>query len=293
MTADRTFLVTGASGNTGSRIVKRLVSDGRSVRAASRKATPVVGAAPVAFDWSDPSTHDAALDGAEGVYLVPPPGAMDPAAAMLPFLDRAKRAGVRRAVLLSASQVPSGGPGAGTVHRVLPDTFEEWAVLRPSWFMQNFTGRHLHADSIRTDGLLMTATGQGRVAFIDADDIAAVAVRALTDRTPHNTDWILTGPEALSYDDVAATLSEVTGRPVHHRALSERRMRERYAREMPEDFAATLAAMDRMIADGAEDRITDSVEHITGRPPRSFASYAKAHAHTQPHARSRSQRTRR
>ncbi len=69
----------------------------------------------------------------------------------------------------------------GAVHRALPGLFEEWAVLRPSWFMQNFTGTHAHAVSVREDGTILTAAGSGRVGFVDADDIAAVAVRALTD----------------------------------------------------------------------------------------------------------------
>ncbi|KAF4408838.1 NmrA family NAD(P)-binding protein [Streptomyces lycii] len=247
--------------------------------APGRTAAPVAAAAvPVTFDWYDPATHDAALDGATGVYLVPPVGSADPAAVMLPFLDRARRAGVRRAVLLSSSQVARGGPLTGIVHRGVTELFGEWAVLRPSWFMQNFTGRHLHADSIRATGVLTTATGDGRVAFVDAEDIAAVAAQALTDPAPHNTDWVLTGPEALSYDAVAAVVTGVTGRPVRHDAVPEEEMRARLAREMPAEFAAVLAGLDRLIAGGAEDRVTDAVERVTGRRPRSFADHAAAHA---------------
>ncbi|WP_411123429.1 NAD(P)H-binding protein [Streptomyces sp. x-19] len=269
------LLVTGATGTTGSRLVARLTRAGHPVRTAARRATPVTGTEPVTFDWSDPTTHDAALIGVRAVYLVPPPGASEPAAVMLPFLDRARRAGVRRAVLLSSSLIPVDGPATGAVHRALPDVFPEWAVLRPSWFMQNFTGRHPHADDIRTEGLLTTATGRGRVAFIDAEDIAAVAAHALTDPTPHNTDWILTGPQALSYDDVATVLTEVTGRPVRHRSVPVDEMRARHARVVPPEFAAVLAELDRRIADGAEDRITDAVARITGRSPRSFTAYAE------------------
>ncbi|PNE37248.1 NAD(P)H-binding protein [Streptomyces noursei] len=269
-------LVTGATGTTGSRLVARLTRAGLPTRAAGRHPVPVTGAEPVAFDWTDPATHDAALDGASAVYLVPPPGATDAAAVMLPFLDRARRAGVRRAVLLSSSLIPAGGPATGTVHQALPGLVPEWAVLRPSWFMQNFTGHHPHADAIRTDGLLTTATGRGRVAFIDADDIAAVATHALTDPVPHNTDWVLTGPAALSYDAVAAILTEVSGRPVRHRAVSEAELRTRLAQHLPADFAAILADLDRRIADDAEDRVTDAVTRVTGRPPRSFAAYVRA-----------------
>ncbi len=135
-----TTLVIGATGTTGSRTVAGLAAAGHRVRAAGRRATPVPGAEPVRFDWYEPATHAAALGGADRVYLVPPLGDPDPAAVMLPFLRRARAAGVRRAVLLSASAVPEGGPAVGKVHQALPGLFDEWAVLRPSWFMQNLTG---------------------------------------------------------------------------------------------------------------------------------------------------------
>ncbi|MEU3063828.1 NmrA family NAD(P)-binding protein [Streptomyces subrutilus] len=286
--ATRTLLVTGSTGNTGRPLVHLLARDGHHVRAATRDLARGAGAhggsaapgtvAPVVFDWHEPATHDAALEGADAVYLVPPVGATDPARVMLPFLDRAVRAGVRRAVLLSSSQIASGGPGAGAVHAALPGTFGEWAVLRPSWFMQNFTGAHQHADGIRAEGLITTATGRGRVGFVDADDIAAVAARALTDAAAHDRDWIVTGPQALSYDDVAATLTRVTGRPVRHRAVGAQEMRRRYARQVPDGFAALLAGLDGLIAGGAEDRVTDCVEVVTGCAARSFAEHARAHA---------------
>ncbi|MCC3777685.1 NAD(P)H-binding protein [Streptomyces sp. UNOB3_S3] len=265
-----TTLVIGATGTTGSRTVARLTAAGHAVRAASRKGTPVAGAEPVRFDWYDPGTHAAALDGADRVHVIPPVGDPDPAAVVLPFLRRARAAGVRRAVLLSASSIPEGGPAVGQVHRALPGIFDEWAVLRPSWFMQNFTGDHLHARSIRADGVILTAAGTGRVGFVDAEDIAAVAVHALTDEHAPDTDLVLTGPEALSHDDVAAVVTEVTGRPVVHRPLSYEELRDRLAALMPEEFAAMLAGMDRAIAEGAEDRVTDTVRRLTGRPARGF-----------------------
>ncbi|EFL12950.1 conserved hypothetical protein [Streptomyces sp. C] len=173
-------------------------------------------------------------------------------------------------MLLSASSVAEGGPAVGRVHAALPGIFDEWAVLRPSWFMQNFTGGHLHALSIRTEGVIRTATGTGRVGFVDAEDIAAVAARALTGVRAPNTDLVLTGPETLGHDDVAAILTEVTGTPVTHRSLSRAELRDRLAELMPAEFAAMLADMDRAIAAGAEDRVTDSVHRLTGRPATDF-----------------------
>ncbi|MEV8124536.1 NmrA family NAD(P)-binding protein [Streptomyces sp. NPDC085944] len=270
MTTSGTTLVIGATGTTGSRSAARLTAEGHRVRAASRRAVPVAGAEPVRFDWYDPATHAAALDGADRVYLVPPVGDSDPAATMLPFLRRARTAGVRRAVLLSSSAVAEGGPAVGAVHRALPGLFGQWAVLRPSWFMQNFTGTHAHARSIRDEGVIRTATESGRVGFVDAEDIAAVAVRALTDEQAPNTDLVLTGPEALSHDDIAAVVTEVTGRSVAHRRLSYEQMRDRLTAEVPREFAAMLAGLDRAIADGAEDRVTDTVRRVTGRLPGTF-----------------------
>ncbi|WP_051774786.1 NmrA family NAD(P)-binding protein [Streptomyces sp. NRRL S-237] len=267
-------LVIGATGTTGSRTTAHLVAAGWRVKAGSRRAVPVPGAEPVRFDWYDPTCFGDAVAGVDSVYLVPPVGDPDPAAVMLPFLDRARAAGVRRAVLLSSSAIPEGGPAVGQVHRALPGLFDEWAVLRPSWFMQNFTGAHAHADSIRADGVILTAAGTGRVGFVDADDIAAVAARALTDDRAPDTDLVLTGPEALSHDDIAALLTEVTGRQVVHHHLTYEAMRDRLAAAVPPAFAAMLAAMDRSIAEGSEDRTTDTVHRLTGRPPHDFRAVA-------------------
>ncbi|MFJ2811020.1 NAD(P)H-binding protein [Kitasatospora sp. NPDC087271] len=270
MTATATTLVTGATGTTGSRTVRRMLAAGHRVRAASRRATALPGTDPVRFDWYEPGTFGDALAGTDRVYLVPPVGEPDPASVMLPFLRRARAAGVRRAVLLGSSAVPVGGPAVGRVHQALPGLFDEWAVLRPSWFMQNFTGGHLHARSIREDGVIRTAAGSGRVGFVDADDIAAVAVHALTDDRAPDGDLVLTGPEALSYDDAAAIVGEVIGRPVVHRHLTYDGFRDHLAAGMPLGFAELLAGLDRAIAGGAEDRTTDTVRRLTGRSPHGF-----------------------
>ncbi|MER5555165.1 NAD(P)H-binding protein [Streptomyces sp. NPDC002793] len=271
-------LVIGATGTTGSRVARRLVAQGHPTVRASRTPDLSAGARAVRFDWYDPAGHAPALRGIDRVYLVPPIGDPEPAAVMRPFLEQARAAGVRRAVLLSSSAIPAGGPGAGRVHELLADgLFEEWAVLRPSWFMQNFTGSHLHARSLRADGVVASATGDGRVGFVDAEDIAAVAVRALTDAVAPGTDLVLTGPEALSYDEVVALVGEVTGLPAAHRRLTGEQMRDRLTAEgIPAEFAAVLAGMDQAIAGGAEDRVTDTVARMTGRPALGFRAHLEA-----------------
>ncbi|QKV90679.1 NAD(P)H-binding protein [Streptomyces sp. NA02950] len=275
MTATGSILVIGATGTTGSRTTAQLVAAGHRVKAAGRRGAPLPGAEPVHFDWYDPTTFAAALSGADRLYLIPPLGDPAPATVMLPFLRQARAVGVHRAVLLSSSAIPEGGPAVGTVHQALPGLFDQWAVLRPSWFMQNFTSTHAHADSIRAYGVIRTAAGNGRVGFVDADDIAAVAARALTDDQAPNAGLVLTGPEALGHDDIADILTQVSGRPVVHRHLTYEQMRDHLAAKMPLEFAAMLAGMDRAIAEGAEDRTTDTVQRLTGRPPHSFRVVAE------------------
>ncbi len=272
-------LVLGASGNTGGKLVPYLAQGGSTIVAAGRRGTAIPGTTSATFDWHDPSTYVPALAGVDRMYVVPPIGEPDPYPVMAPFLKRAAQQGVRRAVLLSSSAIPVGGPGVGAVHAALPEIFDEWAVLRPSWFMQNFTDNHLHADSVRSDDTIWTATGTGRVGFIDSDDIARVAATTLLESQPRNADLILTGPESLSYDSVAEILSVATGRTIVHEHLSAHEVRARFRLMVPAAFAEMLAEMDEAIAGGAEDRTTDTVAHVTGRPPRSFREYAELFRH--------------
>lgn len=245
-----TVLVIGGTGTTGSRVAKRL---GDQARIASRRT---------GFDWYAPETYASALDGTRAVYLIPPIGEIDPAPHVERFLDVA---GNRRVVLLSSSALPDD-PNAALVEQ-LP----EWTVLRPSWFMQNFIGDHPVAQGIR-DGEIVTATGDGRVAFVDADDIAAVAVAALTE-DPHNTEHVITGPQALSYADVAAIVEEHTGARTRHRSVTPEQLTERLEQHLPGPFAAMLAGLDEAISRGAEDRVTTTVHDVTGRAPRAFRRF--------------------
>lgn len=270
------ILVTGGTGTTGRRISARLAARGFHHRAATRSPK---AANHIRFDWADETTYTASLEQVQSVYLVAPSGVAEPLPVMIPFMERAMGAGVRRFVLLSASSLDAGGPMMGAVHAWLRDHAPEWVVLRPTWFMQNFSEGQLLAP-IRDEGAIHTATADGRIGFIDADDIAAVAVEALTQPAFAPGDMILTGPAALSYDDVAMTLSGVLDHPVkhHHLGVAELAAWHRAHSGLPQAYAQTLAAMDANIAAGSEDRVTGTVARITGRPPRALADFVVANA---------------
>jgi ergot alkaloid biosynthesis protein len=279
MTDQPKILLTGGTGNTASAIARRLASHGQRVRLASRTAPAGnVTHEHVTFDWTDASTHPPTLSGIEALYLVPPPAVLDPVPLMEPFIERALSHGVRRIVLLSASVIAEGSPGVGSVHTLLSERASEWAVLRPSWFMQNFAANHYMAEDAQ-DGFLMTSTGEGRVAFVDVENIAEVAVRALIDEQPHNAAHVITGPQAHTYTEVASILSQTSGRAIEHRHVSPAEVRARMvASGVPEDFAEILTMLEGLIRDGAEDRVTGTVQDVTGRPPRSLLEFARQHA---------------
>ncbi|NBJ13652.1 NAD(P)H-binding protein [Microvirga arsenatis] len=175
------ILLTGGTGKTGRRIAAQLAGKGLKARIASPTGAGPAGHQGVRFDWLDESTYADAVAGISAVYLLAPAGVAEPLPAMQPFLDQALKAGVHRFVLLSASSLEEDGPMMGKVHAYLRRNAPEWAVLRPTWFMQNFSEQQ-HLPTIRDEGRIYSATGDGRVPFIDADDIGASA-RSVPDYT--------------------------------------------------------------------------------------------------------------
>lgn len=271
----RTILVTGGTGKTGSRVAEQLWANWVVPRIGTRNPKDEGS---VRFDWKDPSTFAAAFENVGAVYLVAPTDTVDSLQAMQPGLEAALEAGVKRFVLLSASSLEEGGPMMGAVHGWLRKHAAEWVVLRPTWFMQNFSELH-HRDPIREDSAIYTATDDGRVGFIDADDIAACAVAMLVAPTVENSDYILTGPEAISYDVVAETLSDELGRRIAHHRLTVDGLAARHRDQgLPEDYATTLSAMDGAIAAGSEDRVTANVQELTGRSPVSITEFVRRNA---------------
>lgn len=266
-------LVTGGTGKTGQSVAEQLARRGLEARVATRRPS---SADQVRFDWDDTTTHGPALDGVTSVYLVAPTDRTEQLPVMRPFLERAVSQVPGRLVLLSASSLGEGGPMMGEVHAWLSGHASLWTVLRPSWFMQNFTTQHLH--SIVHEGCVYSATRDGRVPFIDAVDIAAVAVEALTNSVLASGDHVLTGPEALTYDEVAHAIADTIDRPIRHCRLSVKQLAARYAGfGIPPHYASVLAEMDEAIAQGIEDRTTSEVQMMTGRPAISLASFLDRH----------------
>ncbi|TXF66879.1 NAD-dependent epimerase/dehydratase family protein [Bacillus subtilis] len=271
------ILITGGTGTVGSRIASRLIKLGYRVRIASRKKGELANAEYVYFDWMDASSYTPALEQVKDIYLVAPVGVLDPAPYVLPFLKEAKRLGVKRVVMQSASVVSENGPVFGALHQAVRE-FPEWTVLRPSYFMQNFINVQ-HQMSIQNEGRIVTASGEGKLGFIDADDIAETAVRALTDAVPHQTHHILTGPEALSYAEAAEIIGAAAGRRVKHVSISRSELQNRMAAAgLPADYASFMAGLDEAISHGAEHQVTDTVKRVTGKEPRSLLKFAAAHA---------------
>jgi ergot alkaloid biosynthesis protein len=266
-------VVTGGTGKTGRRLVSRLGESGVACRVAARGMHP-----DDPFDWTQPGTWARTLEGVTAAYLVAPALQQDVAPIMIDFLELALKRGVSRFVLLSASLLPAGGPAMGQVHLWLEQNAAQWAVLRPSWFMENFSEGH-HLRSIREEGRIYSATESGRVPFISAEDIAAVAQAALTCETSFNSDFVLTGGEPISYDEAARCIGGAIGRAVSHHRISADELAARHrSLGLPTLHAQTLAAMDTAIAAGMEDRVTDWVRLLTGRHPARFDDFVAATA---------------
>ena len=268
------FLVLGGTGKTGRRVLDQLTADGHTARAGARTPGPELpGVQPVRFDWDDPTTHDAALNGVEAVYVVPPALRVDHPPLIAALASRAADAGVQRLVLLSARGVDQGpdNPLRAAEQAVatagLPVT-----VVRPAWFMQNFT-ESFFAPGL-AEGAVVAPTADGAAPFVDVADIAAVAVAALTGRVPAGA-YDLSGPRALTFAEAAAVLGERTGRPVAHVDLPvEQWVAGAAAEGLPADYAAMLGGLFGLIRDGADAHLSGGVQAALGRPATSFEEWA-------------------
>jgi uncharacterized protein YbjT (DUF2867 family) len=267
------ILVTGATGKTGRRVVQQLKDRGVPVRAASRSGE-------VRFDWGDRTTWEPVLRGVDGMYLVAPElGSAQAADDIAAFARQAAAAGVGRAVLVSFPD--TGTPGvehAVAAERSLGEAGLEATVLRPRWFFQNFSEDFLR-DAVLS-GQVRLPAGDGTEAFVDAEDIAAVAVTVLTGAAGHaEQTYELSGPRAISFADAVADIARASGRDIHYTPLSpEEYAAEQRAHGVPEDWVRLTVDLYAQIRTGALASVTGDVEKVLGRPPRTFAEYARTAA---------------
>ncbi|WP_061963307.1 NmrA family NAD(P)-binding protein [Demequina aurantiaca] len=279
------ILVTGATGNIGKVVVAGLLAAGVPVRAAGFHAQGVIDefgdtVEAVALDFTNPDTWAAAYEGVDQVFLMRPPQLSKIARDMVPSLEAAKAAGVESMVLLSLQ----GAEHNKTVpHHDLEVWLKEsgldWTFVRPSFFMENLTTTHL--TDIRDRDNLMVPAGNGATSFVAADDIARVAVEALLHPADHvNKGWTPTGPEALTYTQVAATISDVLGREITYAKPGIFRY-ARHARSvlgMPWGMVFVTIMIYSIARAGKASGLTDDVKTVTGNEPIGFAQWAKDHA---------------
>ncbi len=266
---DAPILLLGASGKTGRRIAARLTARAVPFRAAGRSSQP-------AFDWQKPVSWPAAFQGCRAAYIayapdLAAPGGIDTIGA---FAAAAAAAGLQHLVLLSGR----GEVEAEACEALVQQAGPAWTILRASWFMQNFSEEFL-ADGIQA-GAVHLPLGAVPEPFIDADDIAEVAVAALTDPARHAGQlYELTGPALLSFAEATQRIGTALGRPLPYIQVPM----EAYFAAMAEQgvapgYIALLRYLFTTVLDGRNASLGDGVQRALGRPPRSFDAFAQAAA---------------
>ena len=262
------ILVLGATGKTGRRVVQRLSDKGHAVRNGSRQSDPP-------FDWDDQSNWDAVLDGVAAVYISYAPDLAIPGAtdAIRAFVERAVQQGVQRLVLLSGR----GEEEAQECELIIQRPDIEWTVVRCSWFSQNFSeGEFL--DMVLAGEIALPA-GEVGEPFVDVDDIADVAVAALTKDGHSGQVYELTGPRLLTFAEAVGEIAEATGREIQYIQIPPEAFTAGVAEMgLPEDIAWLLTYLFSTVLDGRNATIEDGVQKALGREPRDFADFCRAAA---------------
>ena len=267
-----TTLVTGGTGKTGRRVAERLERGGHAIRVGSRSNTP-------AFDWEDRATWAGALDGADTVYLsyYPDLAVSGAPAAVGEFTEQAVAAGVRRLVLVSGR----GEPEAQRSERVLEQAADgvEWTVIRASWFNQNFNEGYL-LDPVLSGEVALPA-GDIPEPFVDANDIADVAVLALTEDGHSGEVYEVTGPRPLTFAEAVDEIARATRRDLRYMRIGVDELAAGLAEaQVPDDYIGLLRYLFGEVLDGRNTKVTDGVQRALGREPREFADFVRDAAAT-------------
>jgi uncharacterized protein YbjT (DUF2867 family) len=276
------ILITGASGNVGKEVLKQIAATGAKVRAAFQTVTKAAAAPSgveiATMDYNKPETLQSALKGVDRIFLVGPPTPNLPALERK-AIDEIKQSGVRHVVKLSAM----GGRDAifPRQHADSEDYIKSSGVaytfLRPNGFMQNFIT--YNGATIKTQNAFYGSQGDGKVSHIDLRDIAAVAVKTLTEGGHEDKAYTLTGPEALSNARVAEILSEDTGREIKYVDLTAEQFKQALlGAGLPEWSANALVDLQQFYRRGGASAVTRDVEQLLGRKPTSFEQFSRDYA---------------
>ena len=257
-------LVLGATGKTGRRIVSSLENLGVPVRRGSRSASP-------SFDWNNSATWDDCLEGVTKIYInyapdLAMPGATD---AISELVRRARAAGVKHLVLLSGR----GEEEAQACETIVQASGIDWTIVRASWFNQNFS-EGAFVDMVQAGQITLPDVSTPEP-FVDVDDIAEVAVVALTQPGHAGELYEVTGPRMLSLADVAEELSNATGRTIKYTPVPHDAFVQSVAESgAPKDVVWMLDYLFATVLDGRNAYLTDGVQRALGREPKDFADYA-------------------
>ena len=275
-------LVTGPTGTVGRHVTRGLSDTDADVRAGVRSVERARESLPgsadlVSFDFEKPETWGRAFDGIDALFLVRPPEMTRVHRHITPAVDAAARVGVEHVVFLSVLGAEKNPllPHR-RIERHLQDSDLTYTFLRASFFMQNFYV--VHQSEITERGELFVPAGDGETSFVDARDVAAVGVETVVDPIHRNRAYDITGPDALTYHDAAAIFSDVLGRDIEYAdpGLVEFVVTAT-SRGVSLPFALVQAIVYTTARFGLAGRVTDDVERVLGRPPRSLAEFVGDH----------------
>lgn len=260
---DSPILIIGKNGKTGARVNQRLQALGYATRPVSRSTSP-------SFDWNNPATWASAIKGTRSAYVTYQPDlAVPQAEAMIKaFVKVAGENGLEHIVLLSGR----GEEGAERAEDTLKASGMAWNIVRCSWFNQNFSENFM-LEGILAGELILPETDTAEP-FVDADDIADVAVAALTEPNHRNRLFELTGPRALTFAQCIDEISEALGRPVKYTPVPvDEYINGLREQGVPDDYQWLLRELFTVVFDGRNSNVMSGVEEALNRPPTDFKSY--------------------
>lgn len=277
---DKKILITGATGTIGQSLVKQLQTSNVNFVAGTRdfeKAESVLGISQDAwrkFDFSDASTYEKATENVDRVFLLGPPLTLNMETIILPFLDFLQSKGIIRIVYLSALGNESL-KGDLAFHHILENHLKEnefdYTILQPSFFAQNF--KNFEFENLMERGITFNVAGDGKTGFVDAEDIAAVAAKVLTEDGHSQQTYQLTGPQLLDFYEAAAILTEVLGKQIVYPNPNEEQYRAALKAGGAPDFIADyMISIYGMIKSGTVGHLSNDVEKVLGRGPNDLKS---------------------